>query len=402
MRDPEPDAVQLRLFLPTDDRAAPPLFRAAAFGLDAVLAALYHLTAGAGRWHYTAAGFVLYSTVSLALWGRTLGKAALGLEVVRSDGERLRWWAALLRSSAGYLASAFLLLGYLHALRDERGRCWHDVLFDSEVRRQPGVLSLRKAVESVDRWTEALDAWQRRLLSRYKRLQGLVGFVLKLTGAVTVLRDFFTGAFAWLKDKVRPDALGKAAAVPGQAASSAAAAATASTAAGSAAAAVGAAATALVLAGGSVGLYQVASEIPLLEDELPPASELELPTPLGTGDVQVTLTWEGPADIDLHVIDPTGREINYQNRGTEGEGWLDVDAHANCVDAERPAVENVFWGPGRAPAGTYEVRVHHFDSCGGSETTRWRVDLKVDGDLQAFQGRLAPGSEPQFVTRFTR
>src|SRR5581483_1257465 len=46
---------------------------------------------------------------------------------------------------------------------------------------------------------------------------------------------------------------------------------------------------------------------------------------LGTGAVQVTLQWSSAADLDLHVVDPTGTEISYQQRNASSGGSLDVD-----------------------------------------------------------------------------
>ncbi|HYN88710.1 MAG TPA: hypothetical protein VER55_09275, partial [Ardenticatenaceae bacterium] len=76
---------------------------------------------------------------------------------------------------------------------------------------------------------------------------------------------------------------------------------------------------------------------------------------LGTGDVQVTLRWDNPADLDLHVVDPAGEEISYGHPVAQSGGQLDVDANIGCQDDLR--VENVFWPSGGAPTGTYQVEV---------------------------------------------
>ena len=86
---------------------------------------------------------------------------------------------------------------------------------------------------------------------------------------------------------------------------------------------------------------------------------------LGTGDVQITLRWESSADLDLHVIEPDGTEIWYQDPGpTATGGQLDVDSNVGCE--QEASVENIFWPSGDAPSGRYTIEVTGFqvDDCG--------------------------------------
>jgi hypothetical protein len=99
---------------------------------------------------------------------------------------------------------------------------------------------------------------------------------------------------------------------------------------------------------------------------------------LGTGDVQVTLRWSSPADVDLHVTEPDGSEISYQNTGpTSTGGELDVDSNVGCN--QEASVENVFWPVGQAPSGTYTIEVvgYQVDDCGSGSYT---VTAKVRGE----------------------
>ncbi|MDX2078602.1 MAG: RDD family protein [bacterium] len=58
--------------------------------------------------------------------GQTFGKMALGIRVVRVNGESLRWRDAILRY-IGYILSTFSLgIGFLWILIDERRQGWHD------------------------------------------------------------------------------------------------------------------------------------------------------------------------------------------------------------------------------------------------------------------------------------
>lgn len=70
----------------------------------------------------------LYFTFFYSFGGATIGKALLGLRVVRRDGRPLRAPQAALRSLA-YSVSTFLLyMGFLYVLIDDRRRGFHDIL----------------------------------------------------------------------------------------------------------------------------------------------------------------------------------------------------------------------------------------------------------------------------------
>ncbi len=124
---------------------------------------------------------------------------------------------------------------------------------------------------------------------------------------------------------------------------------------------------------------------------------------LGTGDVQVTLRWQGINDLDLHVFDPTGAEIFYQQPSAPSGGLLDVDSNAGCTDAitERP-IENVFWPADGAPIGDYRIAVQYFAQCTDPAATEFEVRLLVNGSEQFFEGVAARDDEWIDVTSFSR
>jgi uncharacterized RDD family membrane protein YckC len=69
----------------------------------------------------------------LTWWvGRTLGKALLGLRVLRLSGP-MSWWWALGRSAPGYLVLAVAGLGWLTATRDAYRRPLYDILLGGVV-----------------------------------------------------------------------------------------------------------------------------------------------------------------------------------------------------------------------------------------------------------------------------
>ena len=135
-----------------------------------------------------------------------------------------------------------------------------------------------------------------------------------------------------------------------------------------------------------------------------PEPEPEEPEPeLGTGDVQITLRWDSKADLDLHVIDPDGEEIYYNNSRADSGGELDVDSNDSCDNATSSPVENVYWPSGDAPFGEYVVIVDYYDDpCGlGLGDQDFEVEVRTDGEvLETITGRLSYDEEEE-VFSFT-
>ena len=129
---------------------------------------------------------------------------------------------------------------------------------------------------------------------------------------------------------------------------------------------------------------------------------------VGTGDVQVTVSWDTDADVDLHVIDPSGREIYWADRESPSGGELDLDSNAACsVDGVRN--ENITWAAGTAPSGTYTVRVDYWSACNVSQT-RYTVLMNNGGEItirhgtfhgDGDNGGLGSGEEIGTFTRTT-
>ncbi|WP_243091205.1 RDD family protein [Thermus neutrinimicus] len=79
-----------------------------------------------------------YYVVFTALYGATPGKMALGLKVVRTDGQPVDWLTAFMREVVGKTLSTLpLLLGYLWAFFHPKHQAWHDLIADTLVVR-PG------------------------------------------------------------------------------------------------------------------------------------------------------------------------------------------------------------------------------------------------------------------------
>ena len=108
-------------------------------------------------------------------------------------------------------------------------------------------------------------------------------------------------------------------------------------------------------------------------------------TTVGTGDLQVSLSWDSNADLDLHVVEPSGEEIYWNHRRSGTGGVLDLDGNAVCR-ARLERNENITWPTGSAPAGRYSVRVNHWSSCGAARTNYVvRIELP-DGRSDVYTG----------------
>jgi len=80
----------------------------------------------------------LYFAVTTALWGRTLGKRLLGLEVVRLDGRRLTLLQGLERFGSYFAVAGTLGLGVLDLWRNSNRRLAHDLAVETVVVRSAG------------------------------------------------------------------------------------------------------------------------------------------------------------------------------------------------------------------------------------------------------------------------
>jgi hypothetical protein len=106
-----------------------------------------------------------------------------------------------------------------------------------------------------------------------------------------------------------------------------------------------------------------------------------------TGDLVVTLAWDTDSNLDLHVVQPNGVEIYWNNPSSEppppfdtgdggSYGYIDYDSNANCViDGLRR--EDAIW-PSAPPSGQYTVRVDMASLC-GQPIAHWSVAVKLEG-----------------------
>ena len=81
---------------------------------------------------------LLYAPVLIGLWSTTVGKRAMNLYVVRSDGGRCGFWRALGRTFAMFLSAILLGIGFLMIAFREDKRGLHDLIAGTAVIRRYG------------------------------------------------------------------------------------------------------------------------------------------------------------------------------------------------------------------------------------------------------------------------
>lgn len=124
---------------------------------------------------------------------------------------------------------------------------------------------------------------------------------------------------------------------------------------------------------------------------------------VGNGDVQVSVSWTGASDVDLHVIDPSGEKVYFGNLTSASGGTLDLDSNAAC-NIDNTNNENIVWPVGGAPRGEYRVVVDYWSDCGVAQSD-YVVTIQVEGqEPQIYSGSFVGPSNtnvPAEIATFT-
>ena len=98
------------------------------------------------------------------------------------------------------------------------------------------------------------------------------------------------------------------------------------------------------------------------------------------GGVQVELTWNGAADLNLEVRDPSGESLHWDSRTTNNGGVFGFDANGLCQVISGSPTETATWQPGFLPTGSYEVLVYYEQACDTlTATVEFTVNVTVNG-----------------------
>jgi hypothetical protein len=134
----------------------------------------------------------------------------------------------------------------------------------------------------------------------------------------------------------------------------------------------------------SGALHTLADHLEEMENSSEDVQVAESALGHGYGDVQITLTWDNTADLDLHVIDPNGEEIYWDHQYSASNGVLDVD------DINGYGPENVYWPLNQAPNGTYSVYLHHYvwEDPGYPSSAKYTVLINAFDHIEKYAGTI--------------
>ena len=75
----------------------------------------------------------LYEVIMIHQFGATLGKMAVGIKVIRTDGSGVGWGASIGRYFMKIVSGLILGIGYIMAGFDDEKRALHDRVCDTRV-----------------------------------------------------------------------------------------------------------------------------------------------------------------------------------------------------------------------------------------------------------------------------
>lgn len=114
---------------------------------------------------------------------------------------------------------------------------------------------------------------------------------------------------------------------------------------------------------------------------------------VGTGALQVSLSFNQPKDVDLHLFEPNGEHIYYGNSTSDNGGELDLDSNAGC-GIDNINNENITYGDeAYVEPGLYTVYVDMWSNCSPQDApTTYTVTVFYGGNLIAAQTGTNPAA----------
>lgn len=101
--------------------------------------------------------------------------------------------------------------------------------------------------------------------------------------------------------------------------------------------------------------------------------------------LRVSLSWFNKDDLDLHVHQPDGQHIYFNNKRARGGGELDIDANASASGLMAEPVENIYWlTQQHALEGRYRVVVRNYNKRQDSDQGH-SVQIECDGELYTLE-----------------
>ncbi len=126
---------------------------------------------------------------------------------------------------------------------------------------------------------------------------------------------------------------------------------------------------------------------------------------VGTGDLQISVSWDTPTDVDLVLLEPDSTLIYFADPLSDSGGALDLDSNANC-ELDNINNENITYENTIPPSGEYIIALSYYSACGVTGPTNYVVTLRYNGKTDTFSGVFVPAdelnedTEPTLITTF--
>lgn len=146
--------------------------------------------------------------------------------------------------------------------------------------------------------------------------------------------------------------------------------------------------------GGTEGGYQLLLTGP--SGDLP-QEVLDLGLPRGS--IEISLTWNTDADLQLLVRDPRGESVYVDSLSVASGGVLAASGNVNCVPSATTPVSYIYWPEGTLTPGLYEVQVVYQNQCNDTRSVNFNLTIRVDGQT-VFAETMNPTPDEWYVTSF--
>lgn len=102
---------------------------------------------------------------------------------------------------------------------------------------------------------------------------------------------------------------------------------------------------------------------------------------LPAGDIQIALTWDTNADLQLLVRDPSGNSVYDDVPSVPSGGRLTEQGNINCNIAENAPISYIYWPEGFSRIGSYEIEVWYQSECNDTRPVIFTLTIVVNGEL---------------------
>jgi hypothetical protein len=128
-----------------------------------------------------------------------------------------------------------------------------------------------------------------------------------------------------------------------------------------------------------------------------PSEILDLGLPRGS--VEIAVSWNTNADLQLLVRDPRGDSVFDDTPQVPSGGRLAAAGNVNCIISQTSPVSYIYWPEGLLAPGLYEVEVWYQNTCNDTRSVSFALNILVNGN-PVFTQTAQPTPNEIFLTSF--